>query len=87
MSTVRLSSSLEELKVKCCCTGLWCDCLVPVLCGVAGSKEMFSSLKTWWILEVHLSGVGMLKFLLPLLYPLPCNASLLSNAAFSVVMK
>ena len=87
ISSVGVSSSSEELKVVKCHTGLQCDCLVPVLHGVTSSKEAFSTLETWWILEVLLSGVGMLKFLLPLLYPLSSNASLLSNAALSLVTK
>ena len=58
-----------------------------MLHGVTGSKEMFSSLETWCILEVLLSGVGMLKFSLPFSYPSSPNASLLSNAALRVVMK
>ena len=44
LPTVHLSSSSEELKVNQCHTGLHCDWLVPVLHGVAGSKETFSSL-------------------------------------------
>ena len=52
---LELSSSLEVLKVNQQHTGLWCDWLVPVLHGVTGSKEMFSALDTWWILEVLLS--------------------------------
>ena len=87
LSTVEMSSSSEVLKVNWHHTGLWHDLLVPVLCGVTGSKEMFSSLETWWILEVLLRGVGMLKFSLPLSYPSSSNVSLLSNAALSVVMK
>ena len=62
LSTVRVSSSSEELKFNRHQTGLQCDWLVPVLHGVAGSKETFSSLETWWILEALLSAVGMLKF-------------------------
>ena len=58
-----------------------------MLCGVTGSKEMFSLLETWWILEVLLRGVGMLKFSLALLYPSSSNMSLLSNTALSVVMR
>ena len=87
LSTVRVSSSSEELKVNQHLTSLQYDWLVPVLCGVAGSKEMFSSLGTWCILEVLLRGASMLKFSLPLLYPSSSNVSLLSNAALSVVMK
>ena len=62
------SSSSEELKDKHLHTGLWCDSLLPELCGVtgSGSKDVFSTLEIWWFLEVLLSGVGMLKFLLPL---------------------
>ena len=63
-------------------------CDVTVLHGIEGSKEdMLSSLETWWILGVHLRGVGMLKFLLPLSCPLSSNVSLLSKVALSVVMK
>ena len=58
-----------------------------MVCGVAGSKEIFLSLETWWILEVLLRGVGMLKISLPLSYPSSSKASLLSKAAFSVVTK
>ena len=85
--TVRMSSSSGELKVNWHCTDLWCDWLVPVLCGVAGSKEAFSSLKMWCILEVLLSGMGMLKFSLQLSYPSSSNMSLLLNAALRVVTK
>ena len=85
MSTVEMSSSSELLKVNRHHTGLQCDWLVLMLCGVVGSKEMFSSLGTLWILDVLLRGVGMLKFSLPLSYPLSSNASLLSKAALSVV--
>ena len=72
LSTVRVSSSSEELKVNHHGTGLQCDWLTPVPCGVARSKETFSSLETWCILEVLLSGVGMLKFhyLSHILHPL-----------------
>ena len=85
LSTVRVSSS-EELEVNQCCTGLQCDWLVPVLHGIAGSKEMFSSFETWCILEVVLRGVGMLKFsYYHSCIPSPSNVSLLSNAALSVV--
>ena len=87
LPTVEVSLSSEVLKDNQCCTGLQCDWLVPVLHGVAGSNEMFSSLETWLILEVLLRGVGMLKFSLPLLYPSSSNVSLLSKAAFSVVKK
>ena len=87
LSTVRVSSSSEELKANQCHTGLWCGWLVPVLHGIAGSKETFSSLETWWILEVFLRGVGVLKFSLPLSYPSSSNASLYSSAALRVVMK
>ena len=88
LSTVEVSSSSsEELKVRWCHTGLLCDLLVCVLCGVTGLKEMFSSLETWQILEVLLRGVGILKFSLPLSYPSSSNVSLLSNAALNVVMK
>ena len=66
MSIVEMSSSSELLKDNQHHTGLWCDWLVPMLCGVVGSKEMLSSLDTWWILGVCLRGVGMLKFSLPL---------------------
>ena len=62
ISSVGVSSSLEKLKVKHHCTGLQCDSPVPVLHSVTGSEEAFSTLETWWILEVLLSGVGMLKF-------------------------
>ena len=87
MSTVELSSSSEVLKVNQHHAGLQCDWLVLMLCGIAGSKEMFSSLETWWILEVLLRGVGMLKFSLPLSYPSSSKASLLSMAALSMVTK
>ena len=87
MLTARLSSSSELLNDNQQHTGLQCDWLVPVLHGVVGSKEVLSSLETWWILGLHLRGVGMLKFSLPLLYPSSSNASLLSKAALSVVMK
>ena len=87
MSSVGVSSSSEELKVNRCHTGLWYDWLVTVLHGVAGSKEMFSSLKTWWMHDVLLKGVDMLKFSLPLSYPSSFRVSLLSNAALRVVMK
>ena len=66
MSTVEMSSSSELLKDNWHHTGLWCGWPVPVLHGVVGSKEMLLSLDTWWILGVHLRGVGMLKFSLPL---------------------
>ena len=49
-------------------TGLQCDWLVLVLHGVG--VQMLISLKTWRMLEVYLRGVGMLKFSLPLSYPL-----------------
>ena len=84
LSTVEVSLSSEEQKVNQCHTGLWCDWLVCVLCGVTASKEMFSSLETWWILEVLLRGVGMLKFSLPLSYPSSSKVGLLSNPALSV---
>ena len=45
MSVVKISSSSELLKDNWHCTGLWHDLLVPVLCGVVGSKEMMSSLE------------------------------------------
>ena len=83
ISSVGVSSSSEELNH----TGLQCDSLVPVLHSVAGSKEAFLTLEMWWILEVLLSGVGMLKFSLPLLYPSSSNMSLLLNAALRVVTK
>ena len=87
LSTVEVSSSSsEELMVNQCSTFLGCEWLVCVLCGITGSKEMFSSLKTWCVLEVLLRGVGMLKFSLPLLYTSSSNVHLLSNAALSVVM-
>ena len=54
MSTVEMSSSSELLKDNWHHTGLWHDLLVPMLCGVVGSKEMLSSLDTWWILGVCL---------------------------------
>ena len=47
MSTVEMSSSSELLKDNWHHTGLWCDWLVLVLCGVMGSKDMLSSLETW----------------------------------------
>ena len=87
MSTEELSSSMEVLKVNWQHTGLWCDWLVPVLCGITGSKETFSSFKTWCILEALLSEVGMLKLSLPLSYPSSSNARLLSNVALNVVTK
>ena len=86
MSTAELSSLSEVLNDIQQHTGLWHDWLVSVVCGVEGSKEMFSSLETWWILGV-LRGVGMLKFSLPLLYPSSSKASLPSNAALSMVTK
>ena len=67
--------------------GLQCDWLVAVVCGGEGSKEMFSSLKTWQIFGVHLRGVGILEFSLPLSYPSSSKVSLLSKAELSVVMK
>ena len=67
LSTVEVSSSSGVLKVNQCHTGLGCHWLVCILYSVAGSKEMFSSLETWWIPEVLLRGVGMLKFSLPLI--------------------
>ena len=67
MSIAELSSSSELLKDNWHHTGLWHDWLVPMLHGVVGSKQMLSSLDTWWILGVHLRGVGMLKFSLPLI--------------------
>ena len=88
LSTVRVSSSSEELNVNRCHTGLQCDWLVPVLCGFTGTKEMLSSLETWWILDVLLRRRGYAKiFSLPLLYPSSSNLSLLSNAALSVSHK
>ena len=81
------TSSSELVNDNWQCTGLQCDWMVPVQCGVVGSNEVLSSLKTWWILGLHLRGVGMLKFSLPLLYPSSSNASLLSKAALSVVTK
>ena len=66
MSTVEISSPSELLKDNWNHTGLWHDWLVPMLHGVVGSKEMLSSLDTWWILGIHQMGVGMLKFSLPL---------------------
>ena len=86
MSTVEMSSSLELLKDNWHHTGLWHDLLVPMLHRVVGSKEM-SSLDTYWILAVHLRGVGMLKSSLLLSQPLSSDVSLLSNAALSMVMK
>ena len=87
LSTVEVSSSLsEELKVNQYHKGLQCDWLECMLCGVTGLK-MFSAMKTWWILEVLLSGVGMLKFSLPPSYHSSSNVSLLSNLALSVVAK
>ena len=80
MSTAEPSSSSELLKDNWHHTGLWHSLLVPVLCGVVGSKDMLSSLETWCILGVHLRGVGMLKFSLPLMYPSSSNVSLLSKA-------
>ena len=49
ISPVGVSSSSEELKVKCHHTGLQCDCLVLVLHDVtgSGSKEVFSTLEMW----------------------------------------
>ena len=87
MSTAELSSLSELLNDNWQHTGLQCDWLVAVMHGVEGSKEMFSSLETWWILGVHLRGVGMLKFSLPLSYPSSSKVSLLSKAALSMVMK
>ena len=60
---VRVSLSSEELTVNWHLTGLQCDWLTPVLCGVAGLKETFHHLRHGVILEVLLSGVGMLKIL------------------------
>ena len=64
---VSSSSSSEELKVRHLHTGLQCDSLVPVLHGITGcgSKDAFLTLEMWWILEVLLSGVCMLKFCYP----------------------
>ena len=87
MSTVELPSSSELLNDNWHLTGLQCDWLAAVLHGVEGSKKMLSSLETWWILGVHLREVAMLKFSLPLSYPLSSNASLLSKAVLSMVMK
>ena len=87
MSMAEPSSSSELLKDNQCHTGLHHDWLVTVLHGVVGLKEMLSSLETWWILQVHLRGVGMLKVLLPLSYPSSSNACVLSKAALSVVTK
>ena len=58
ISSVGVSSSSEELKVKCHHSGLQCNCLVSVLHSVTGSKDIFLTLETWWMLEVLLSGVG-----------------------------
>ena len=87
ISTAELFSSSELLEDNQHHTGLWHDWLVSMLCGVVGLKEMLSSLEAWWILEVHLRGVGMLKFSLPLSYPLSSNVSFLSKAALSMVIK
>ena len=87
MLTVELSSSSELLNDNWHCTGLQHAWLVAVVHGVGGLKEMFSSLETWWIIKVIQRGVGMLKFSLLLSYSSSSNASLLSKAALSVVMK
>ena len=52
------SSSSEELKVKCLCTGLQYDCLVPVLHGVTdaeflGGLDPISSIRS--TLALHLT--------------------------------
>ena len=87
MSTAELSSSSELLNDNWWCTGLQHDWLVAVVCGVEGLKEMFPSLETWWILGVHLTGVGMLTFSFPLSYPSSSKVSLLSKAALSMITK
>ena len=86
MSTPELPSSSGLLNDNQWHTGVQCDWLVDVVCGVEGPKEMFSSLETWWILGVHLR-VSMLKFSLPLSYPSSFNVSLLSMAELSMVTK
>ena len=86
MSTAELSSLSELLKDNWHHTGLQHGWLVAVLCGEVGLKEMLSSPETWWILDVHLSRVGMLKFLLPLSYPSSSNVSLLSKVALSMII-
>ena len=65
-SSSEVSTSSEELYVNHLHTGLRQDSLV--LHGVAGvgSNEAFSTLDTWCIFDVLLSGVGMLKFSEPL---------------------
>ena len=62
-----VSSSSEDLYVNLLHTGLRHNSLE--LHGIAGtgSKEAFSMLEMWWILDVLQSGVGMLKFSEPLM--------------------
>ena len=77
--TAGVLSSSVLLNDKWWHMGLWLNWCVAVVCGVEVLREMFSLLETWLTLDVHLRGVGMLKFLLPLSYPSSSRVSVLSK--------